>query len=158
LCIPIQPKPVVQTPKIYFGNNDDADILKHTDTSNLQVVFAGIKDTIIFNAMKDSGIPVERKNFAASTASSSRKGSNDTALEDEKGKGRGDEDKVGRKEEKGYNRGREKDKEGGVREEWIENRDENIWKRSVQNGDLGMNHVGKELDAELTPSEIGVAI
>lgn len=110
-------------------------------------MFAAVKDTIIFNAMKDLGIPAERKNSAASTASSSRKGSNDTALEDEKGRGRGDEDKVGRKE-KGYNRRREKDGEGGVTEEWKEDRDE----------DLGMNHAGRELDAEPTPSEIGVAI
>ncbi|KAE9378589.1 guanine nucleotide binding protein, alpha subunit [Stipitochalara longipes BDJ] len=55
-----------------------------SDTSNIQVIFAASKDTMIFNAMQDSGIPVERKNSATSTTSSSRKGSNDRATGDEK--------------------------------------------------------------------------
>ena len=58
---------------------------KHLDSSNMQAVFAASKDTMIFNAMQDSGIPVERKNSAASTASSSRKGSNDRTMGDDNG-------------------------------------------------------------------------
>jgi hypothetical protein len=71
-------KNIIQTTNANFM------MLKNSDASNIQVVFAASKDTMIFNAMKDSGIPVERKNSAASTASSSGKGSSDSAFGDEK--------------------------------------------------------------------------
>jgi guanine nucleotide-binding protein G(i) subunit alpha len=125
-----------------------------SDTSNITVVFAAIKDTIIFNAMKDSGIPVERKNSAASAASSSRKGSNDTLIGSEKGRGPGDDDdKSGRKEKEQMLEGDtlqgEKDGEDDVKEEWRED----IGNHGDQNNDGA-----KEVCYEPTPSEIGVAL
>lgn len=108
--------------------------------------------------MKDSGIPVERKNSAASAASaasSSRKGSNDTIIE----KGAGVKDEVGGKEEKeqvleGDTLQGEKDGEDDVREEW----EENIGNQGAQNNNMGEYGAGAERWNEPTPSEVGVAL
>jgi hypothetical protein len=109
--------------------------------------------------MRDSGIAVERKNSGASTVSSSRKGSNDSVIEDQKGIGRVNEVE-GRWEERDphtlleNHRRREKKKPDSVREEWKEHRDDNASRHVDAEGDDN----GKEPVIDVTPFEIGVAL
>jgi guanine nucleotide-binding protein G(i) subunit alpha len=144
-------------------SNANSEIWKHIDPSNLQIVFTAVQDTIIFNNMKDSGIAVERKNSATSTASSSRKGSNDSAIEDERGLGRGNEVQGTRKERDAHPALRfysrwDKGKEDKVREEWKEHREDNASRQVAENGDAGEDGNETEPEREVIPSEIGVAL
>ena len=113
--------------------------------------------------MQDSGIPVERKNSAASAASSSRKGSNDNGIGDEKEKCFEAEHTVGKKEGKSqllrvYNGITERDAGGDVGR-WREDIGQNIRQQEAQWGVMSTMDTRKEDGKkEPTPSEIGVAL
>jgi hypothetical protein len=115
---------------------------------------------MIFNAMRDSGIPVERKNSAVS---SHRQGSNNTGIMNEKKKSRGDGSEMSETEKRVQDKNRdfwhrekgrdENSDEDCVKEEWIE---DVVY--HGRNGGTGKGGFGQQETGELAASEIGVAL